>query len=136
MNHLGKFQPQLIRQDEAADISGVPSQAIDQLVALNLITPAGDGTSDGKLFSLDQTPLLEILAAMNALNFRLEEMRDMVQVAEILGTHPGSELAARHRVRLGAFMGAMRRRPVSTDEQIAARKALIQALSHRYAWLT
>lgn len=119
-----------------AAITGLDQQTIRHLVTLRIIDPADLDQNGGALFSLQQTPLLEILASMVNLNFRLEEMRDMVRVVETLGSEPGSELAARYRIRLGAFLQATAQRPVDTDRQLAARKALIAALQNRYAWLT
>jgi DNA-binding transcriptional MerR regulator len=130
------YRGHLMDVQHAAAITGLSQQTIGHLVTLRIIEPIDMDENRGALFSLEQTPLLEILASMVNLNFGLEEMRDMVRVVEILGSEPGSERAARYRIRLGAFLQATAQRPVDTDRQIAARKALIAALQNRYAWLT
>ncbi|MBT2586500.1 hypothetical protein [Arthrobacter sp. ISL-95] len=119
----------------AAEAASIPADSIRHLVALRIIKPIEHDPVDGPLFSMEQTPLLEILNAMSVLNFRLEEMRDMVRVVETLGRFPASESAGRYRIRLGLFAEALQRRPVVTTEQQRSKNTLVHALVSRYTWL-
>lgn len=125
----------LLDLNGAAATAGVPAESIHHLVALRIIKPLEIDPDYGPLFGMEQTPMLEILHAMSVLNFRLEEMRDMVRVMETLGRYPASEVAGRYRIRLGMFAEALQRRPVVTMEQQASKQDLIRALTNRYTWL-
>ncbi|MBT2596887.1 hypothetical protein [Arthrobacter sp. ISL-72] len=119
----------------AAAAAGIPPESIDHLVALRIIRLLENDPEHGPLFGTEQIPLLEILNAMTVLNFRLEEMRDMVRVMDTLSRFPASEIAGRYRVRLGIFAEALQSRPVVTTEQQASKQELIRALTNRYTWL-
>jgi DNA-binding transcriptional MerR regulator len=119
-----------------AAAAGVPAESIHHLVTLRIIKPIENDPEHGPLFSTEQIPVLEILSAMSILNFRIEEMRDMVRVMETLGRYPASETASRYRIRLGMFAEALQRRPVVTTEQQISKQDLIHALTNRYTWLT
>jgi hypothetical protein len=126
----------LLDVEHAAAVTGLNQEMICHLVTLRIIRPTDVDPNRGALFCLGQMPLLEILAAMDTLNFRLEAMRDMVRVIEVLGSEPGSERASRYRIRLGTFLQATAQRPVTNDRELISRRALIAALQDRYAWLT
>ncbi len=120
----------------ASRTSGVPEDMIEHLVVLRIIDPVTIDPGEGPLFSLDQTMLVEILAHMDVLSFRIEEMRDMVRAVDTLCAAPHAELAARYRIRLGAFADALSHRTVATDAQLQARTRIAQLLGNRYTWLT
>lgn len=126
----------LLDASRAAAAAGIPPESIDHLVALRIVRPLENDPEHGPLFGTEQIPLLEILNAMTVLNFRLEEMRDMVRVMDTLSRFPASEIAGRYRVRLGIFAEALQRRPVVTMEQQASKEELIRTLTNRYTWLT
>ncbi|WP_026533158.1 hypothetical protein [Arthrobacter sp. H41] len=119
----------------AARISGVPEDSIHQLLALRLIEPVTTHPDQGPLFSADQRALLEILAGMDVLNFRLEEMRDMARIVETLTVTRHSETAEQYRVRLSAFTHSLTRRAVASEQQIRSRTDIIGLLTSRYPWL-
>ncbi len=119
----------------AAAAAGIPAESIHHLVALRIVKPLDSDPEHGPLFGMEQTPMLEILDAMSVLNFRLEEMRDMVRVMDTLGRFPASEISGHYRIRLGMFTEALQRRPVVTAEQEASKQVLIRALTNRYTWL-
>ncbi|WP_104165290.1 hypothetical protein [Arthrobacter sp. SX1312] len=116
--------------------SGVPEDVIENLLLLHIIEPVTIDPGEGPLFGVDQTMLLEILTHMDVLNFRIEEMRDMVRAVDTLCAAPHSELAARYRIRLGAFAYALSRRTVVTDAQAQALTRITNLLGSRYPWLT
>ncbi|WP_207597791.1 hypothetical protein [Arthrobacter sp. D5-1] len=120
----------------AAAAAGVPAETIQHLVTLRIIKPLENDPEHGPLFGAEQTPVLEILSTMSVLNFRVEEIRDMVSVMDTLDRYPASEIGARYRVRLGLFAEALQRRPVVTTEQQVSKQDLIHALTNRYTWLT
>lgn len=121
---------------EASRTSGIPEEAIEHLVMLHIIKPVTTDPNEGPLFSVDQTVLVEILAQLDVLNFRIEEMRDMVRAVETLSAFPHTELAGRYRIRLGAFAHSLSRRAVVTDAQVRARTHITDLLLSRYTWLT
>jgi hypothetical protein len=119
----------------AATAAGVSEESVRQLLTLGIIKPLEDDPEHGPLFGMEQTPVLEILSAMSVLDFRIEEMRDMVRVMDTLSRYPASEIAARYRMRLGMFAEALQRRPVVTSEQQASKHDLFHMLTSRYTWL-
>ncbi len=121
---------------EASRISAVPEEAIEHLLMLHIIRPVTTDPNEGPLFSVDQTVLLEILAQMDVLDFRIEDMRDMARAVETLSAFPHTELAGRYRIRLGAFAHSLSHRAVVTDTQAQARTHITDLLVARYAWFT
>jgi len=120
----------------AAAAAGVSAESVHHLVTLRIIKALEEDPEHGPLFGVEQIPVLEILSAMSVLNFRIEDMRDMVRVIDTLGQQPASELAARYRLRLGLFTEALQHRPVVTPEQQVSKNHLIHALTTRYTWLS
>lgn len=125
----------LMPLEEASQTSGVRADVIEHLLILHIIKPAATDPGSGPLFSVDQAMLLEILAGMDVLIFRIEQMRDMVRAVDTLSAFPHSILADRYRIRLGAFIRSLSRRTVANDTQFHARARIIELLKGRYTWL-